>query len=567
MQLNALVEQYFEDALRESPLVATFIGDERYNDRLENTASPQYVALRKATESRYLQQIKQLDVASLDLKSRVTYEIFVYERELALEGMSFPGHLLALTQMDSITSAFAVLGSGTNAQPFQTVKDYDNFLARSRDFVVWVDQAIVSLREGAASGVTVPQVAMAKVVPQLRDVAVGKPEDSIFWKPIEAMPKEISATDRARLTNAYREAIGRQILPAYSRLADYIEKEYLPRARKTVAWTALPQGQAWYAYSVKAQTTSNYTPARIHELGLQEVARIRGEMEAVKRQVKFNGDLHAFFRHLQDDPGFYYTRGQDLVDGYIVLKKRIDGLLPQMFADFPKSDYIVREVEPFRAESAPGAFYQPPSADGKRPGIFYINTFNLRAQPKFAMETLSLHEAAPGHHFQVAIQQELTELPRFRRFNSYNAYQEGWALYCESIGRELGLFTDPYQWYGRLSDEMLRAMRLVVDTGLHSKGWTREQAVAYMIDNSSLAPTDVAAEVDRYIVTPGQALGYKIGQLRIGELRARAEKALGASFDIKEFHSQVLRDGGLPLSVLEAKIDRWIASGGQPAKK
>jgi len=283
-------------------------------------------------------------------------------------------------------------------------------------------------------------------------------------------------------------------------------------------------------------------------------------MDNVRRQVGFEGDLQAFFRHVQTDPAFVYDRPEDLLQGYRELKQRIDARLPLLFADFPKADYEIRAVEPFRAASAPGASYQAPSADGRRPGVFYVNTFDLRAQPKYGMETLSLHEAAPGHHFQVSIQQELTDLPRFRRFNDYTAYAEGWALYAESIGRELGLFTDPMQWYGRLNDEMLRAMRLVVDTGLHARGWSREQAIDYMLANSSLAESDVVAEVERYIAWPGQALSYKIGQLRISELRARAQQRLGADFDVRAFHSQVLRDGALPMDVLEAKIDRWIAS-------
>jgi uncharacterized protein (DUF885 family) len=297
----------------------------------------------------------------------------------------------------------------------------------------------------------------------------------------------------------------------------------------------------------------------IHELGIAEVARIEDEMRGVMRDTGFKGDLQAFFRFMQDDPQFYFTSGPALVAEYQVIKKRIDALLPRMFSLFPKADYEVREVEPFRARSSAGGFYQPPSADGKRPGYFYVNTYNLKAQPKFGMETLSLHEAAPGHHFQIALQQELPQLPRFRRYGGYNAYVEGWALYAESIGKELGVFTDPYQWYGRLADEMLRAMRLVVDTGLHAFGWTREQAIEYMHTHSSMAGTDIEAEVERYIVWPGQALGYKVGQLRISALRREAEQKLGAKFDVRAFHAEVLKDGSLPLDVLEAKLRRWMA--------
>jgi uncharacterized protein (DUF885 family) len=374
------------------------------------------------------------------------------------------------------------------------------------------------------------------------------------------MPRDFSARDRRRISDAYAAALNTEVLPAYSRLADFIEKNYLPAARTTVSWSDLPDGQAWYRWRIRAATTMDMPPDEIHRLGLAEVARIRGEMLSVKNQVGFKGDLDAFFKFLEDDPQFYFSNEDELLNAYRGIKQRIDATLPKLFADFPKADYEIRAVEAFRAESAAGGSYQAASADGKRPGIFYINTHNLKAQPRFGLETLSLHEASPGHHFQTSIQQELTDLPRIRRFNGYVSYSEGWALYAESLGKELGVFTDPYQWYGRLSDEMLRAMRLVVDTGLHSKGWTREQAIQYMLDNSSLAESDVTAEVERYIVWPGQALGYKLGQLHISALRARAQSQLGPLFDVREFHSQILRDGALPMDVLTAKVDRWIAS-------
>jgi len=409
-------------------------------------------------------------------------------------------------------------------------------------------------------GITLPKPAVAKVVPQLRGIVTATPQESIFWGPVKDLPADIPAAERQRISQAYATALSQEVLPAYARLADFFERDYLPAARTTVGWSDLPDGAAWYRWRIRGATTMDLPPEQIHELGLKEVARIRAEMLAVKEQVGFKGDLDAFFKHLEDDPQFYFNDEQELLDAYRDVKRRIDALLPKLFSDFPKADYEIRPVEAFRAASAAGGSYQAPSAEGTRPGIFYINTHILRAQPRFGLETLSLHEAAPGHHFQIAIQQELTDLPRFRRFNNYVSYAEGWALYAESIGKELGVFTDPYQWYGRLSDEMLRAMRLVVDTGLHSKGWTREQAIRYMLDNSSMAESDVTAEVERYIVWPGQALGYKLGQLRISALRARAQAALGEKFDVREFHSQVLRDGAIPMDVLSAKIDRWIAA-------
>jgi uncharacterized protein (DUF885 family) len=427
--------------------------------------------------------------------------------------------------------------------------------------VVWMDQAIVNMREGAARGVVQPRPVMEKVLVQLEAMVVERPEDSLFFTPVAKFPEAIAPADRERLTAAYTAAIRDEVVPAFRRLRDFVRDEYLPKTRSTVAWSALPDGAAWYAFYVQEHTTTTLTPEEIHQVGLGEVARILGEMDQVRRTVGFEGDLEAFFTHLETDPKFYYTNGEDLLAGYRELKVRIDAALPKVFSVFPKADYELREVEAFRAQSAAGASYQQPSADGSRPGIFYVNTYNLKAQPKFGMETLSLHEASPGHHFQVAIQQELEDLPRFRRFGGdYTAYVEGWALYAEYLGRELGLFTDPYQWFGRLNDEQLRAMRLVVDTGLHAKGWTREQAIQYMLDNSTLAPSDVESEVERYIAWPGQALGYKVGDLRIQALRRRAEAELGPKFDLRDFHREVLSDGAVPMDVLESKIERWIAA-------
>lgn len=558
--LNQVFEDYFEQSLRLNPLSATFIGDHRFDAELTNSISPAHVALAVEVERKYLDAVLQYDADRLSAQDRLSREIFISERRTAIAGAEFKSEWLPVDQMSSVPTLMPVLGSATNAQPFETVEDYEEFLARMDDYVVWSDQAIANMREGAKHSIVQPRVVMAKVQDQLSALIADDPAKSLFYQPVTRFPQSFTAADRTRLEREYRQAIGDRITPSYRRLRDFVRDEYMNKARASVAWTALPGGDRWYAYLVKVSTTTDYTPDYIHALGLKEVARIRAEMEQVKSQVGFKGDLPAFFRHLQDDPQFYFTKADDLIEGYQALKKKIDARLPQYFVDFPKADYEVRPVEAFRAESAAGAMYQPPSADGSRPGIFYINTFNLKAQPKFGMETLSLHEAAPGHHFQIAIQQELESLPRFRRFGgSYVAYVEGWALYAESIGKEMGMFTDPYQYYGRLNDEMLRAMRLVVDTGLHTRGWTREQAIQYMLDNSSMARSDVEAEVERYIATPAQALGYKIGQIRIREMRNKAEAALGPRFDLKEFHSQVLRDGALPMDVLEAKIDRWIA--------
>lgn len=559
--LHRLFEDYFERQLQLNPLLATFIGDHRYDDKLTNNISPEHIAIALAVDRKALADAQKLAARPLPDTDRLSVEIFMYDLHTSIEGAKFPGELMPVNQFQSLPTLMPVLGSGTSAQPFATAADYDRFLHRMREYIVWSDQAIVNMRKGLAQNLSYPRVLMAKVLPQLKELIVADPQASLFYSPLKKFPDAVAAADRTRLQAAYREAITQQINPAYQRLHDFIRDEYLKGARTQVGWSSLPNGRDWYAYLAEQSTTTDLAPQAIHEIGLKEVARIRGEMKQVKAQVGFKGDLAAFFKFMQDDPRFYYDNADALVQGFRDLKKNIDAKLPKLFADFPKADYEVRAVEPFRAQSSAGGFYQPPSADGSRPGIFYVNTFNLKAQPKFGMETLSLHEAAPGHHFQIAIQQELDELPRFRRFgNGYVAYQEGWALYSESIGKELGMFTDPYQYYGRLADEMLRAMRLVVDTGLHTKNWTREQSIKYMLENSSMAPSDAESEVERYIAIPGQALGYKIGQLRIRELRNKAQAALGSRFDVREFHSVVLRDGSLPLAVLEAKIDRWIKS-------
>ncbi len=559
-RLGALVEAYFDDYLELNPVRATLVGDPRFNDRLANDIGAEHREQSLALERRYLESVREIDAGALQGQDQLTYEVFARGREEAIEGHRHPLHLGPVSQFSFYPSFFALLGSGAGAQPFHTVEDYDNWLARTEGIVAWMDQAIENMREGMQRGIVQPRVLMERALPQVAGQITDDPRQSVFYRPIESFPEAVPPAERERLEQAYLEMIDARLVPAYRRLHDFIRDEYLPAARDTVGLSALPGGREVYDFLVRLFTTSGIPAEAIHELGLAEVARIRAEMEAVMEAVEFEGPLAEFFDFVRTDDRFYFDQPRELLDGYLELKKVIDSRLPRLFLDFPKADYEVREVEAFRAQSAAGASYQRPSPDGSRPGIFYINTYNLRAQPRFGMETLSLHEAAPGHHFQIAIAQEIEALPRFRRFGTYVAYVEGWALYAESLGKELGLFTDPYSWYGRLNDEMLRAMRLVVDTGLHIKGWTRGQAIEYMLANSSMAETDVVAEVERYIAIPGQALGYKIGELKIAELRARAEERLGEHFDIKAFHSEMLRGGALPLSVLEGTTERWIES-------
>lgn len=558
-QLDALLDAYFEEYLILNPIVATYIGDARYNARLGNNIAPAYTKAMVALHRKYFDAIERLGAKNLSPRAQLSAAIFKHECEDIFAAGKFPTYLLPLDQMNSMPATLAELGAGENAQPFEDVRDYENFLKRAVEFTPWVDQAIANMRVGMKLNVVQPRVVMLKVLPQLQAMIVEDATSSIFYRPIRHFPDTIGPVDRERLARSYHVAIATIIVPAYRRLHAFVRDEYLPQTRDTVAWAALPNGDMWYRHLVRVATTTSMQPAEIHQIGLQEVARIRSEMEQVKVRLNFPGDLQAFFRHLEADPALFFKNADELLAAHRQLKARIDATLPQLFKDFPKADYEIRPVEEFRAQAAAGAFYQPPSADGSRSGIFFVNTFNLKAQPKFGMTTLSLHEASPGHHFQISIQQEIADMPRFRRFIvGYVAYTEGWALYCESLGREMNLFDDPYQYFGHLNDEQLRAMRLVVDTGLHTKNWSRDQAIAYMLNNSSMAPSDAEAEVERYIANPGQALGYKIGQLRIRALRTQASEALGVRFDIKEFHGQVLRDGPLPLDILTVKIANWI---------
>ena len=559
-RLTELVEAYWEEFLTLNPLNATFIGDNRYNDRLENSIGPQFLADSLALDKKYLEQLGGIDPAALSGQARLTYDIFKLDREQAIEGTRFPGELLPINQSFSLPSLFAQMGAASGLQPFVTVKDYDDWLKRVADYVVWTDQAIVNMRAGTTKGVVQPRIVMEKVLPQLAAMLVSDPTQSVFYRPVTQFPEAFSAQDRERLTAAFTKAIGEQIVPAYRRLHVFVRDEYLPRTRATVALTSLPQGAEWYAYLVKLQTTTTLTPEQIHELGLKEVERIRGEMEQVIQQVGFKGDLAAFFAHLRSDPRLYYTTPDDLLNGYRALKDQVAAAAPRLFAIQPKADFEIRAVEEFRAQSAAGASYRPATPDGKRPGVFYVNTFDLKSRPRYSMRAIYLHEAVPGHHFQFSIQQELENLPRFRRFGGYTAYSEGWGLYSESLGKELGMYEDPYDYFGALGAEIFRAVRLVVDTGIHTKGWSREQAIEYMSANAPVGPSDAVSEIERYIANPGQALAYKVGELKLKELRAHATARLGDDFDVREFHTQVLNDGALPLDVLAAKLERWIVA-------
>jgi uncharacterized protein (DUF885 family) len=558
---NGLFQAYFDESMQMNPVSATYVGISDYNDRFSPPVNSQTLAQSLAFEEKYLAKIKTIDASALSGQDLLSYQIFLRKREMAIEGAQFPSHLMPIHQMGGAHSYFASLGSGKSAQPFNTADDYRNFISRAQGFATYMDSTIVAMKEGIETSIVLPKPLIQKVLPQLQVHMLDDVTQSVFYGPLETLKENenITDVDKEQITKDYIEIIKSTIIPAYGRVYQFMSEEYLPKGRDTVGLSDLPNGKAWYEYRIETNTTLPLSAEEIHTFGQQEVARILAEMTKVKETVGFAGDLPAFFEFLRTDEQFFFDSEQALIDAYTQVKEKIDSRLPLLFDVFPKADYEVRAVEAFRAASEAGASYQSPAPDGSRPGIFYINAYNLKAQPKYLMETLSIHEAAPGHHFQIAIQQEVESLPDFRKFGGYTVFAEGWALYAESLGKELGLFTDPYMWYGRLSDEQLRAMRLVVDTGLHAFGWSRQKAIDFMTDNSSLALTDIEAEVERYIAIGGQAVSYKVGQRHIRMLRNKAQDVLNDQFDVKKFHTQILIDGALPMPILEAKIDRWIA--------
>lgn len=559
-QLDELYEECFDRSMELKLIYATFIGDNRYNDRLSNNIGPEHIEKTSALTRECLDRLLAIGSGGLSGQDLLSFRIFQRNQEENLAGEKFPGELMPLNQFRSTPNFFAQMGSGASLHPFRTVKDYQDFLGRIDGFVIWMHQARDNMRAGMEKGLVQPRVLMEKVVPQLAAHIVDDVEQSLFYRPIQNMPESFSEDQRATLTAAYRDAIENKLVPVYGMLRDFVRDEYLPATRATVGMKDLPDGDAWYAYLVATTTTTDLSAQAIHEIGLAEVERIHGSMQAVMDEVDFDGTLKEFFEFLNSDPQFYFAEREQLIDGYRALREEVHAKALKVFDRLPKADYEIRAVEPFREKTSSGGSYMRPSPDGSRPGVFYANAYDLKARPKWAMQALFLHEAVPGHHFQGALTLEIEGLPRFRKFGGYTAYSEGWGLYAESLGKEIGMYEDPYQYFGALNAELWRAIRLVVDTGLHYQGWTRQQVLDYMYANSATKEAEAVAEAERYIAIPSQALAYKIGQLKISELRARAESALGERFDIKVFHRQVLEDGPLPLSVLDAKIDRWIAS-------
>ncbi len=558
--LRVVFDEHFERNLELNPLNATFIGDYRYNDRMANTNGPEYRAASEAMDEEFLRRLLEINREQLGEQDQLSYDHFRINREQSLEGNQFPFHLQPINQFYAITNFFVQLGSGSSAHPFKTVKDYDDFLSRTDDFAVIIDQIISNMKQGMQEGVTRPRILMEKLVPQVASQIIDDPQESAFYMPVTNMPEDFAAEDRERLTAAYEDKIVNTIIPAYKRLNNFLGDEYISAARETVGLYAQPNGEAWYAYMIRLRTTTDMTADEIHQIGLDEVARIHDEMRVVMEEVGFEGDLKEFFEYVNTDDQFFYDEAEELIQGYRDMSDHVAELATELFDVFPKTEFEVRRIEPFREASAAGGSYRSGTPDGSRPGIFYANAYDIKARGKWAMESLFLHEAIPGHHFQIMIQRENEDLPNFRRFGGFTAYSEGWGLYAESLGKELGVYADPYSYFGGLNAELWRSIRLVVDTGLHAKGWTRQEVLDYMYANSAVVEARAVAEAERFMAIPGQALAYKIGQLKIREIRDKAEASLGDNFSVKDFHTEVLKDGALPLSMLEAKLDRWVAA-------
>jgi uncharacterized protein (DUF885 family) len=557
-QASELFSRYYEERLKLYPLEATLAGDHRYDDLLPNNLTESYRAAVAAFYRRHLIALNQLSRSQLSPEELLSQEVLQWECEINLKQLRFPTHLLPLNQFESLHLQIGQWAGGTAAQPFKTVRDYDNWLKRLDGFVQWCATAVTNLEEGAKRGVVLPKALIRKVIPQMADLAKGSVEEHLFSAPVRLMPAAFSPADKTRLTQAYATMVRDRITPAFQRLHHYLTNDYLAAGRESSGIYAIPQGREFYQLQIRAQTTTDLTANEIFELGQREVQRLLREMEQVKQRVGFTGDLRAFFDHVRSKPELMpFREPRQVLENFQAIHRKMQPALERLFRSAPKTGFEIRRTEAFREATASAEYIQG-SLDGTRPGIFYVPIPNVTEYNLYADEDLFLHEAIPGHHYQISLQQENEKLPQFRRTLWYGAYGEGWALYCESLGSELGLYTDPYQYFGMLSAEMHRAIRLVVDTGLHAKGWSREQAIQFSLEHEAEPESSIIAEVERYMAWPGQALSYKIGQLKIRELRAKAERALGSRFDLREFHDRILESGCVPLRLLEQKIERWI---------
>jgi uncharacterized protein (DUF885 family) len=560
-QLHDLFKEDWEWSLREYPESATYAGDGRYNDRLTDLSFPA-IERRKLHEREMLSRIEQIDRAQLKDQDVISYDLYLLNKQLAVESQRFPMELMPLTQMNGPQIDFGQLASSTS---FESVKDYENYIRRLEGFPEYLRQVTALMRKGIETGWLPSAVPLRSVPLQIEGQIVEVSSKSPLYAPFEMFPSAIRDGERSRLRTHAEAAIRDGVVPSLRTFLTFIKDVYLPACRQDISASSLKDGDAFYRYSIREETTTALSPQEIHSVGLREVARVRKEMEDLIGKIEFKGTFHEFLTFLRTDPQFYYTNPREMIAGFAAIAKRMDAELPRLFAELPRTPYGIREMPEYEAPAQTTAYYMPSAADGSRAGYFYVNTYKLETRPKYEMEALTLHESVPGHHLQIARAQERGELPEFRQNGSYTAYIEGWGLYAESLGDDIGFYSDPYSKFGQLTYEMWRACRLVVDTGIHSLGWTRQQAIDFMLENTAKTENDVTVEVDRYIVWPAQALSYKLGELKIKELRGKTQTELGENFDLRKFHNAILDNGPLPLDILGRQIDSWIAE--QKAKR
>lgn len=558
-KLNQLLTDYSEEGLKLYPLEATSMGDNRYNDQMPNFLSDDFVNAEKAYFEKYKKLLIEINASDLSESEKLSKATLTWELEMSLNKFNFNESLTPINQMWTLHLTFGQLASGSGAQPFKTVDDYNNWVKRVDGYLEWLKSAELKMKDGIAANHVLPKSLIVKVIPQLKAMITSDVKSHLFYQPIVNLPESFSDEDKAKLTKVYTDMVANKVVPAYQATYDFMSSEYLEAGRTSSGIDDTPNGKAFYNHQIKKYTTTNMTAQEIRNLGLSEVDRISTEMEKVKTQVGFEGDLKSFFDFVRNNKELMpYSEPQQIIENFNTIHERMKPQIEKLFGLTPKTGFEVRQTEKFREASA-SAEYNQGSMDGTRPGIFYTPIPDASKYNIFSDEALFLHEAIPGHHLQISLTQESSALPEFRKTLWYSAYGEGWALYCESLGKELGLYTDPYQYFGMLGMEMHRAIRLVVDPGIHALGWTREKAIQYSLDHEAEGEASIISEIERYMANPGQALSYKIGQLKILDLRAKAEKALGDKFDIKQFHNEVLETGCIPLALLEAKIDKWIA--------
>ncbi|WP_425076032.1 DUF885 domain-containing protein [Psychroserpens sp. S379A] len=559
-EFETVLKAYHEDGLKLNPLNATAAGDHQYNDILPNFLSDDYTNQTKEYYKNYKTKINSFDNNELTKSQQLSKQILNWECDINLEGFKYNEDYTPINQMWTLQLSIGQLASGASSQPFKTVEDYSNWLKRLDGYLQWMNSAEEKMKKGIDAGHVLPKSLIEKVLPQLEALTTTNMDEHLFYNPVKNLPDSFSKEDKTKVTEAYILKIKKSIVPAYKKLHDFMSTTYLKAGRTTSGVSDIPNGKDYYQHQIKKYTTTNMTADEIHELGLKEVARILSEMETVKNQVGYEGDIISFFDFVRINKELMpFKSAESVIDNFNKIHERMKPQIEKLFDLKPKTPFEVRRTEAFREASA-SAEYNPGALDGSRPGIFYTPIPDATKYNVFADEALFLHEAIPGHHYQISLQQENKDLPDFRKTLWYSSYGEGWALYCESLGKELGLYTDPYQYFGMLSMEMHRAIRLVVDTGIHTKGWSREQAIKYSLQNEAESEASITSEIERYMANPGQALSYKIGQLKILELRAKAEKELGDKFNVAKFHNQVLESGCMPLALLETKIDNWIAS-------